>query len=247
MMLHTILTSTWINFKNLRFYALQYLMLVVIFPCSYLMISLVSSGADKGVGLYTAGLFVSMLMSLFINMQASSIASSNNISTLELYATYKVRPLFVHIGGCVYHAIISIPFFIITLLVNMMDHAMPDVSLLLITFILMILVLSGLSMVLGGLFHNPNIASPMINMLYMVVVMITPLYGNLSGIDGIMRFVYCLNPFSHILSLLEGGFQRGMLCNPLISIFYLTLLTIILGLLSRRRWYRCYAAEKLGL
>lgn len=35
-MLHTISTSMWINFKNLRFFLLQYLMLVIIFPSSYL-------------------------------------------------------------------------------------------------------------------------------------------------------------------------------------------------------------------
>lgn len=39
-MLHTISTSMWINFKNLRFFLLQYLMLVIIFPSSYLLISL---------------------------------------------------------------------------------------------------------------------------------------------------------------------------------------------------------------
>lgn len=45
-MLHTISTSMWINFKNLRFFLLQYLMLVIIiFPSSYLLISLTSTGS----------------------------------------------------------------------------------------------------------------------------------------------------------------------------------------------------------
>ncbi len=44
-MLHTISTSMWINFKNLRLFLLQYLMLVIIFPSSYLLISLTSTGS----------------------------------------------------------------------------------------------------------------------------------------------------------------------------------------------------------
>lgn len=246
-MWHTVKTSTWINFKNLRFFALQYLMLVVIFPCSYLMISLISSDAQQSAGAYTIGLFISMVMSLFVNMQASSIASSNNISTLELYATYKVRPLFVHSGGCVYHALISIPLFIIVILANLLGNAFVNVWLLLVTFGLSILLLSCFSMVLGGIFHNPNIAAPMINMIYMVLMMITPLYGDLSNLHGILRIAYCLNPFSHICSLMEGSFGMGMLCNQVVSIIYLSVLTVLFSFMAYKRWYRCYAVEKLGI
>ena len=44
-MLHTISTSMWINFKNLSLFLLQYMMLVIIFPSSYLLISLTSTGS----------------------------------------------------------------------------------------------------------------------------------------------------------------------------------------------------------
>ena len=44
-MVRTISTSMWINFRNLRFFLLQYLMLVIIFPVSYLLISLTSAGS----------------------------------------------------------------------------------------------------------------------------------------------------------------------------------------------------------
>ena len=59
-MLHTISTSMWINFKNLRLFLLQYLMLVIIFPSSYLLISLTSTGSAQPTEVYSIGLFTSM-------------------------------------------------------------------------------------------------------------------------------------------------------------------------------------------
>lgn len=166
-MLHTISTSMWINFKNLRFFLLQYLMLVIIFPSSYLLISLTSTGSAQPTEVYSIGLFTSMLFSLFINMQASMIANSNSITAVEQYATFKVRPLFVHMGGCAYHALVGLPFFIILLVISFISHKGINILLLLASLVLAILFLSAASMVLGGLFRNPNIASPAINMLYM--------------------------------------------------------------------------------
>ena len=66
-MLHTISTSMWINFKNLRLFLLQYLMLVIIIPSSYLLISLTSTGSAQPTEVYSIGLFTSMLFSLFTN------------------------------------------------------------------------------------------------------------------------------------------------------------------------------------
>ena len=51
------------------------------------------------------------------------------------------------------------------------------------------------SMVLGGLFRNPNIASPAINMLYyMVIVMVTPFYSDLAALSQPARLAYCSTP-----------------------------------------------------
>lgn len=130
-MLHTISTSMWINFKNLRFFLLQYLMLVIIFPSSYLLISLTSTGTAQPTEVYSIGLFTSMLFSLFINMQASMIANSNSITAIEQYATFKVRPLFVHMSGCAYHALVGLPFFIVLLVISFISHRGINILLLL--------------------------------------------------------------------------------------------------------------------
>lgn len=246
-MLHTISTSMWINFKNLRFFLLQYLMLVIIFPSSYLLISLASAGGAQPIEVYSIGLFTSMLFSLFINMQASTIANSNSITTIEQYATFKVRPLFVHIGGCAYHALVGLPFLIVLIVINLIAHTGINVIMLIASMVLAFLFLSVTSMVLGGLFRNPNIASPVINMLYMLIVMITPFYTELDSISQSARIAYCFNPFAHVTSLIGGCFGQPVLCDPLISAAILLVLIFILGLISVKRWYSSNAAEKLGV
>ena len=123
------------------------------------------------------------------------IANSNSITAIEQYATLKVRPLFVHMGGCAYHALVGLPFFIILLVISFISHKGINVLLLFTSLALAILFLSAASMVLGGLFRNPNIASPAINMLYyMVIVMVTPFYSDLAALSQPARLAYCSTP-----------------------------------------------------
>lgn len=176
------------------------------------------------------------------------IANSNSITAIEQYATFKVRTLFVHMGGCAYHALVGgLPFFIVLLVISFISHRGINILLLLASLALAILFLSAASMVLGGLFRNPNIASPAINMLYMVIVMVTPFYSDLAALSQPARLAYCFNPFAHATSLIGGSFGQLMLCDPLISAAILLLLTAILGALSVKRWYSSHAAEKLGV
>lgn len=244
-MLHTIKTSIWINFKNLRFYLMQYIMLVFIFPCSYLCISLTSADRPQFIVGYSIGLFTSMLFSLFINMQASTIANSNSIATIEQYATFQVRPLFVHLGGCVYHSILAMPLLLIVVILNLSSGL--NIAFLCVSVVLTILFLSSFSMVLGGLFHNPNIASPIINMLYMIIVSITPIYSDLGSLPQSTKFLYMLSPFAHLISLFDWSFNQNKLCAPWISIGIISTVTVLLGALSVKRWYRCVAVEKLSI
>lgn len=138
-------------------------------------------------------------------------------------------------------------FSLFLLVISFISHRGINILLLLASLALAILFLSAASMVLGGLFRNPNIASPAINMLYMVIVMVTPFYSDLAALSQPARLAYCFNPFAHATSLIGGSFGQPMLCDPLISAAILFLLTAILGALSVKRWYSSHAAEKLGV
>ena len=76
------------------------------------------------------------------------IANSNSITAIEQYATFKVRTLFVHMGGCAYHALVGgLPFFIVLLVISFISHRGINILLLLASLALAILFLSAASMV----------------------------------------------------------------------------------------------------
>ena len=81
----------------------------------------------------------------------------------------------------------------------------------------------------------------------MLIVMVTPFYTDLDSISQTARLAYCFNPFAHVTSLIFESFGQPMLCDPLLSAGILLLLTLVLGVLSAKRWYSSYAAEKLGV
>lgn len=109
-MIKPISTSIWISLKTLRLNFVQYLMLVIIFPATYLIVSIASSNGSNSIVDYGVGLFCSMAISIFINMQAASIALSNGIATIEMYATFKVRPICVFLGQSMFHFLLMVPF-----------------------------------------------------------------------------------------------------------------------------------------
>ena len=246
-MLKAVSTSIWISVKTMRLNFMQYLMMVIVFPATYLIISIVSSGGLKSAADYALGLFCSMSISIFINMQSASIALSNGITTIEMYATFKVRPIFVFLGQSIFHFIMMLPFAFALAALALLSGIAINLPALLGVLILSFLFLSFVSIVVGGIIPNPNMAGPIINMLYMVIVMITPLYNDLSSVSNTSRILYSLNPFSHYTSLLYSCFNKPPVCPPYISIAVLFGLTVIAAIISVKRWKNAAAVEKLNV
>ena len=246
-MIKAIFTSAWINIKTLRFNFLQYFMLVMIFPCTYLIISVVSSGGANGLSSYGVGLFCSMLISMFVNMQAAGIAQSVGITVMEQYAAFKVKPIFVFLGQSVFHMMLILPFAAAILVFALCFGMAVSGAGFVLALLLSAVFLTFVSIVIGGLIPNPNLASPVINMLYMVIIMITPLYNDIGGMQGAVRTLYALNPFSHIVSLFSWSLGNGALCSPYISAAVLLALALLAALASIKRWGRAAAAEKLSV
>lgn len=246
-MIHSIVTSAWINMKNLRFQLLQYLMLVVVFPCSYLLISVFSNAGERNLTCYVVSLFCSMLMSLFINMEAVMIANSNAISVIEQYATFQVSPLYVHMGSSLYHGILSVPLLLVSAVWLGLLYGQLHIVYIAIAFLLSLAFLPAVAMILGGLFRNPNIASPIISMFYMIIMMLTPFYSQFDALSDTARILFCVNPFAHLLSLYYMGFGETGICHPLISVLILAALCALLWLASVRRWLKPTAVEKLNM
>ncbi len=246
-MIKSISTSIWISLKTLRLNFVQYLMLVIIFPATYLIVSIASSNGSNSIVDYGVGLFCSMAISIFINMQAASIALSNGIATIEMYATFKVRPICVFLGQSIFHFLLMVPFALALVVFAYCSGSDVNLIAFLGVMLLSFMFLSFTSIALGGLISNPNLASPVINMLYMFIVMITPLYNDANSVSTLGRLLYSVNPFSHYTSLVYSCFSKPVICPTFISVAVIGLITAIFAALSVKRWKNATAVEKLNV
>lgn len=245
-MINSVCTSLWVNVKNLRFFLLQYIMLGVVLPGSYLVLSVLSNSGKTPVPIYLIGLLTSTTLSLFLNLHVLTVVQYKEIRVLQKCAVFKVRPLHVHMGSGLFHALISLPVLLAVTLVNYAQVFSSQRSLwILPVWVLVSLFLMNFSMALGGSFPNINIAQPACSMLYMIFLMVTPLYVNLGSVSGFLRMVYLVNPFSHISSLYSYTFGLPVLCSPLLSAIYLLALTVLLAMTAHKQWYNSTATEKL--
>lgn len=243
-MYNTILVSLKINFKSLRMSALNYIMLVIIFPFSYLAIALTSSDNALPTIIKVSGAVMSMLFSLFINMQATLVSNSNNITIRETYAVYGVKPVIVFISQCLFHTILSLPIILSAVIVLVFSLDSFSIISFSIWFILSILFLSTISLLLGMSLKNPQIASPCINLTYMILISVTPLYNPLNSIDAF----YLWNPLTHIINLFYSAFGSNYIfCDTLLSVMILVgcICVSIFFILHQKK--KLYGNEKLTI
>lgn len=97
--------SFLINMKSFRFSVLQYVMLAFVLPTSYLVLGLAGNLTLQAI----SGYVISVMLSLFINLQATLVLNTRNSSAMEQYATMSVKPLEGFLGQCLLHVICSIP------------------------------------------------------------------------------------------------------------------------------------------
>lgn len=240
-----ILPTIWVNTKSLRMNFMMYFMLVIIFPLSYLVIHLNGSASDRVCAV--TGMFVSMLLSLFVNMQATLVCNGNTIASLEMCAVYQVKPFWVYFGQCVLHYLLSLVLLAVTLLALVVWGVPIAVGKLLLWLVISFVMLQSFSVMLGSILKNPNIAGPMINLLYMLLVMITPIYIPASAMTQSMKITYGLNPFSHLISLLYWCIGEETIAAPWVSIVYIGVLSLLMELYCYKRWTNAYAVEKLAV
>lgn len=243
-MYNTILVSLKINFKSLRMSALNYIMLVVIFPVSYLAIALASSNNTLLTITKVSGAVLSMLFSLFINMQATLVSGSNDITIRETYAVYGVKPLVIFISQCLFHTILSLPIIFVAVMIISFSTNYFSLLSFLLWLVLSILFLSSTSVLLGMILKNPQIANPCINLTYMMLISITPLYSPLNNINN----AYLWNPLTHSVNLFYSNFgTEYVFCNTLLSTVVLLGYICVAVLLILKEQKKSYGNEKVTI
>lgn len=221
-------------------------MLVVIFPISYLVISIASGTGEQNI-YYVTGIFTSIFISLFINMEAVQIANQNNIEMAEIYAVYNVGRLHVFWGECLYHLLLLLPILILDLVILVFLGARLNILYLVVYIVASFFLMSLLSITIGSLIKNPHIAVALISMLYMIIVMLTPIYSDVSQMSETTKLLYSINPFTHMCSLYYWALELETIVAPIISLIYTAVLCSILSFYVNRTWKDRGAVEKLNI
>lgn len=235
----SVATTVWINRKNLKMNFLEYAMLVVLFPLTYLVISATSSDS-AGITLKASGMLISMIISLFVNMQGSLIANANVITTRELYATYGVKPLHVYDGMSVFHFLMVLPMIALTAIICLMSGNSINYIGLVIWGIICFIFLSSLAIVLGGIIKNPRVSTPIISMCYMIIMIISPIYYSAPLTNIALYF----NPFSWLCESLKVVLGITSVYNFNMSVLILLALSTGLRIISFKLCNDSSAIEK---
>ena len=237
--LSSVFTTVWINRKNLKMNFLEYLMLVILFPLTYLIVSITSSDS-LNLNYKVSGMFISMIISIFVNMQGTLIANANLITTRELYATYGVKPIHVFDGISIFHLIVIFPMIMLTTLLCFLIGCNIRCFHLIISIITVFLFLSSLSKMLGGLIKNPQIATPIISMCYMIIVIISPIYYSITTNSHIIWF----NPFAWLCESVRTSLGMGSAYSFELMTSSLLIISIVFRIVSIRIFNDSGAIEK---
>lgn len=239
-------TTVWLQAKSLKMNIMNFLMLVIIYPISYLVISVVSGTGEQNI-YYVTGIFTSIFISLFVNMEAVQIANQNSIELAEIYAVYNVSRIQVFCGECLYYMLLLLPILILDVIVLLFLGAKLCLAYLIVYIVVSFFLMSLLAIAIGSLIKTPQIASALINMLYMIVVMVTPIYNDVSEMTQASKLLYSINPFTHMCSLYYWALGLDTIVSPVVSLVYIVILCIILYFYVNRSWKNRGAIEKLTI
>ena len=171
------------------------------------------------------------------------IANANNITIRETYAVYNVKPIIVFIGQCLFHIILSLPLILLGIVVIFLLVGQMSILYFLLWLILSFIFLSSFSIFLGMMLKNPQVASPIINVIYMLAISITPLY---LGSDH-YKALYLLNPLTHIINLFYCIFNKSLFCSAALSISILLILSFIMSIVIYNLLRTNSCVEKLTI
>lgn len=245
--LNRIWTTVYINYKSLRFNLMHYLMLVVVFPLSYLVMNIIASNGKISITQTVIGAYTSMIISLFFNLFAIQVSSANEIQILELYRTAKVKVLEIFCGNGLFYTLLSVFMFIVMVLITAFNSIEFNLFRLVLCQIICFSLLSTLGIVIGSLIRNPSMAGPIINLIYMICVIVTPIYLAPYRVDGILKHLYFINPLSHVVWINYWGYDQYNGIELIKSIAYILLVVILGWIYIFKRWNNTYSTEKKNI
>ena len=81
--------------------------------------------------------------------------------------------------------------------------------------------------------------------MYMIIVMITPLYAPAENISEKLIVFYAVNPFAHVCWMYQSAIGIVSPIPIYVIWIYLCALSVVMAIVNHRRWKNAAAIEKL--
>lgn len=238
----TILPSLYIDIKNTRLFAPQYIMTLIIMPLSYLMVAHFAGGftQQQGVGAFV---FTSAL-SFFLSLVSTGVASLFKTEVMETYASLNVRMYTVLNSSLLYftgiYLISSVVMAIIALCMGIFIHWWIA----LVCFLLGTLFFSRVAGALGLVLRNPYRGGALIPYFMFIILAITPL--STAGSPMATFHPMMLNPFYDVYLLISAIGQGITAPLPFIAVCaYLAVLTLLLECFIYKKCSGTFVLERI--
>jgi ABC-type polysaccharide/polyol phosphate export permease len=201
----------------------------------------------RGVKMETATLtfiFTSFL-TLFLSNYSMRISNMMQAEVLELYATLDTKLGDILKALSIFYSIPLFVLYMICLVILIFFNATVNLILYLIMFCVLIVFLSRLGMCVGLIFRNPYKAGAMIPYLVFIALTITPINFVFQD-TGVVKYLFLFNPLFALLQLLADTILEGSWnLISIISLGYISIITIIMEIYIKRKTTNSFILEKL--
>ncbi len=215
--------------KSLRLYWFPILTMTIVVPLSYFLIVVLSSGSSTQNLLITLpGFMVISVFSVLVLPLAQKINNMFSDDVIELIASLPISLKSLILAYIGTYTMLSLPLITVPVIV-LVFYLQRGVNMILLVFGLTTLwyLALALSILLGLTVRNKLKLDPLLSILLLTVIILTPAFYPISNVTGLFRSIVLVNPLTHIVLILRAsvGVYSGI---PLtISFTYLALLLTI--------------------
>ncbi len=213
------------EFKSLRLYWFPIVTMTVIVPFSYLLIAVLSSGSSQQSFLITlSGFSVISVFLVLVLPLAQRVSNMFSDDVVELLASLPISIRELVIAYILTYTLLSIPLVVGLTVLFILNSAYLNVGLLLLGILGLWCLASTTGIVLGFTVRNKLKLDPLLSILLLVVIVITPAFYPIKNTIGPFKILILANPLTHVVSIIRASIGINEETPLMASIIYLVLM-----------------------
>jgi len=212
-----------------RLYWANLLSVTVLLPATYLaVIAIFSGGAPEPMVVGLTGYVVMTCFTTMVYPVALQVANTFEEQVLELYASLPISLGELLASIVASQLVFAAPALVFGLMTLSLVTSWVNPAYVVASILLSISVFSTLAVLLGLLFKSRYKLDPVLTLLMMLVVVVSPLYYKLGSLSSYWKVALMVNPITHMICLVREGVGLSEGVSPITSIAYLASLLVAL-------------------